>query len=124
MDGLKKIAEKLEEMLKVNLEDIQRVYGETIYKAILDEENKDGIEYIGGELIFECVDDKNFTCAYSLYFQDQQEKFFKKEAKTGEVPLKSLSPEMRKELQSERILKFEIPEMTEEIRGKYKVVRK
>ena len=124
MDGLKKIAEKLEEVLKVNLEDIQRTYGDTIYKAILDEENKDGIEYIGGELIFECVDDKNFTCAYNLYFQDEQEKFFKKEAKTGEVTLKALSPEMRKELQSEKILKFEIPEPPLEVRKSYKLANR
>ena len=115
-DELNKI---LDGLVKITPEDFQRVYGKTIDKTILDEEKASGREYIGGEFIFECVDDKNFTCGYSLYFQDEQENFFKKEAKSGKLSMSPLLQEMRDELMTEKIIKFEIPEPSDEARELY-----
>ena len=106
-------------LIKLTPEDFQRVYGKTIDKTILDEEKTSGREYIGGEFIFECVDDKNFTCSYSLYFQDEQENFFKKEATTGNLSMEPLLPEMRDELTAEKVIKYEIPEPSDEARQAY-----
>lgn len=115
-DDLRKALEKL---FAVTFDDLERVYGETICNAILDEESSSGREYVGGELIYTCVDDKNFTCEYTLYFQDEQGKFFKRSAKTGELSMKHLSTETRDELTAEKVIKFEIPEPDDAARAQY-----
>lgn len=123
MKDMMKIGDELNKifdgLVKITPEDFQRIYGKTIDKTILDEEKASGREYIGGEFIFECVDDKNFTCGYSLYFQDEQENFFKKEAKSGKLSMSPLLQEMRDELMTEKIIKFEIPEPSDEARELY-----
>lgn len=123
MSDLKKLGEDLrkalENLFAMTLEDFQRVYEETICNAILEEESSGERKYVGGEFIFECVDDKNFTCGYSLYFQDEQENFFKKEAKSGNLSMSPLLPEMRDELTAEKTIKYEIPEPSDEAREAY-----
>ena len=115
-DKLRKI---LEDLVLVTFEDFQRVCSKMVYKTIFDAEKVGEREYVGGELIFECVDDKNFTCSYSLYFQDKAENFFKEAAKTGNLPLSSLASDFREELLADKILKFKIPEPDEEAREIY-----
>lgn len=123
MDDMKKIGDELrkafENLFAVTFDDLERVYGETICNAILDEESASGREYVGGELIYTCVDDKNFTCEYTLYFQDEQGKFFKRSAATGELAMKHLSAETRDELTAEKVIKFEIPEPDDDARAEY-----
>lgn len=109
----------LDELVLVTFEDFQRVCSKMIYKTVLDAEKVGEREYVGGELIFECVDDENFTCSYSLYFQDKAENFFKDGAKTGNLPISSLAPKMREELMTEKVIKFEIPEPDDEARELY-----
>ena len=120
---MKKLGENLrkafEKLVKVTPEDLQRVYGEEINEAILDEEHANGRKYVGGEFIFERVDEKNFVCSFSLYFQDAQKKFLKKSAKTGELSMSPLSPELRDELKAEKVIKFDIPEPDDEARAEY-----
>ena len=123
MNDVKKFGDELRkmlgELLMINLEDFQRKYGKVIDKIILDEESSSKHKYIGGEFIFDCVDDENFTCSYDLYFQDEQENFFKRHAKSGNLPVSSLAPKMREELMTEKAIKFEIPEPDDEARELY-----
>ena len=123
MSDMKKIGDELskafEKLFAVTFDDLQRVYEDTIFEAILDEENSSGRGYVGGKLIYACVDDKNFTCEYDLYFQDEQGNFFKKSAKTGELSMKHLSTETRDELTAEKVIKFEIPEPDDDALNKY-----
>lgn len=111
--------QKLEGLLKVTAEDIQRVSSEVINETILNAESTGKRGYVGGEFIIECVDDKNFTCSYNLYFQDEQENFFKETARTGKRSLTSLESEFRDELTTEKVIKFEIPEPDDEARAEY-----
>ena len=123
MDDMKKFGDDLRKTLSnlvsVTFEDLERVYEETICNAILGEESSSEREYVGGELIYTCVDDKTFTCEYNLYFQDEQGKFFRKSAKTGKLSMEPLSIETRDELKAEKEIKFEIPEPSDEAREKY-----
>lgn len=123
MDNVKKFGEDLRKMFRelvtVTPDDLQRLYAETINKTILDTESENGLHYVGGEFSFECVDDKNFTCNYSLYFCDEQKKFFKKSATTGNLSMEPLSAEMRDELTAEKVIKYEIPEPSDEAREAY-----
>lgn len=123
MDNVKKFGEDLRKMLSelvtVTPDDLQRLYSETINKTILETEHENGLHYVGGEFSFECVDDENFTCNYSLYFCDEQKKFFKKSATTGNLSMEPLSTEMRDELTAEKVIKYEIPEPSDEAREAY-----
>lgn len=123
MNDVKKFGDELRKMLAglvmITPEDFQRTYGKVIDKIILDEERSSGREYIGGEFIFECVDDKNFTCGYDLYFQDEKENFFKRDAKSGKLSMSPLLPEMREELATKKVIKFDIPEPDDEAREIY-----
>lgn len=121
VDALRKI---FDDLVQVTFEDFQRVCSPMVYKTILDAESTGEREYVGGELVFACVDDKSFTCSYSLYFQDKDEKFFKEAAKTGNLPLSSLASDFREELVTDRILKFKIPEPDEEARAEYELNKK
>lgn len=109
----------LENLFAVTFEDLQRVYEETISEAILCEENSSGREYVGGKLIYTCVDEENFTCEYDLYFQDAQGNFFKKSAQTDKLSMEPLSTGTRDELTAKKIIKFEIPEPSDEARAEY-----
>lgn len=124
MSDVKNFGEDLrkafENLFAMTLEDFQRVYEETICNAILEEEFSGEHKYVGGELIYEHVDEKNFTCEYKLFFQDAQGKFFRKTAKTDNISTKPLSTDMREKISSEKILKFEIPEPSDEAREEYK----
>ena len=123
MDDIKKLGNDLRKALSnlfsATFEDLELVYEEPICNAILDEESSSEREYVSGELIYTCVDDKTFTCEYNLYFQDEQGNFFRKSAKTGELSMKPLSIETRDELKAEKVIKFEIPEPSDEARAKY-----
>lgn len=124
MSDIKKLGDDLrkalENLFAVTFEDLQSVYEETICEAILDEESSSGREYVGGKLIYEYIDDKNFTCEYILFFQDEHGKFFKKSAKTDKLSMKPLLTETYDELTAEKIIKFEIPEPSDDARAEYK----
>lgn len=119
MNVLKRFANKFDRFIKLTPEDLQRLYTDTIDKAILDEEKATGYKYIGGEFIFKYVDNENFSCSCSLFFQDERENFFKKEDETEDLPIKSLSSEMREELTMLKTLKYEIPAPSDKVRAEY-----
>lgn len=114
------LSKAFEKLVKVTPEDLQRVYGEEINEVILDEESTSGRKYVGGEFILDYVDEKKFGCSFSLYFQDAQKKFLKRSAKTGELSMSPLVPELRDELKAEKVIKFDIPEPDDEARAEYK----
>lgn len=115
-DTLRKI---FEDLVLVTFEDFQRVCSRMVYKTIIDAENTGERKYVGGELIFECVDDKNFTGSYDLYFQDDAGNFFKEAAKTGSLKLSTLATDFREEVVTNKILKFAIPAPDDEARELY-----
>ncbi len=115
-DAFRKI---FEDLVLVTLEDFQRVCSRMVYKTIFEAESTGERKYVGGELVFECVDDKNFTCSYALYFQDSAGNFFKESAKTGNLKLSTLATDFREEIIANKILKFEIPAPDDEARAQY-----
>ncbi len=117
MNMINEIMEELRPTM--TLEDLQRVYSPKLDKIILDEEDASNRKYIGGEFNLDYVSDKFYTCGYKFFFQDEQQKIFKVEAKSRELTTSNLSPKVREQLKTDKNIKFEIPEPSETARNKH-----
>lgn len=80
--------------------------------------------FLNGDFIINYVDDKSYTCEYAIYFQDQQDSAYKIEAKSNLLDMTRLSEDVQKELESQKIIKFEISEPDENVRKNYKLVKR
>ena len=105
------------------LEDIPPYYSEKINDTILNEEFYKIALFLGGEFIVAYLDEKNYTCAYNLYFQVKEDKTYKLTATSEPMDITRLSADAKKELAEQQTVKFEIPEPSEEVRKNYKLVK-
>lgn len=106
--------------LSTSLEELLNNCGGVLDKIILREEHEKNCSYIGGELKISCVGKENYECSYSLYFEDKDESIHTVEAKTKLLETKHLTKNFQQILNSNRVLKFEINEPSEEARLKHK----
>ncbi|MBR2773400.1 MAG: hypothetical protein IKD73_00220 [Selenomonadaceae bacterium] len=106
--------------LSTSLEELLNTYGDALDKIILREEQDKRCTYLGGELRISRLDDKNYDCGYSLYFEDADESVHTLEAKTKPLEMKFLTKDFQQSLITDGVLKFEIDEPSEEARLKYK----
>ena len=106
--------------LSTSLEELLNTYGAALDKIILREEHDKQSSYIGGELKIAKLDDKNYECGYSLYFEGTNESVYTLEAKTKPLEIQFLTEDFQQTLHKDGELKFEIDEPSEEVRLKYK----
>ena len=104
---------------KMDIEDMQRVYVKVLNKVILDEELKNNTKYVGGTFEFDYVDDRSYTCGYNLFFQDEKKKVFEIAAKSRPLNMAKLADELVLQIKGEKIVKFEIPEPSLEVRQQH-----
>lgn len=121
----KDIAKILPEMFKIpgevkfNIDEFPQIFSETMNKIILDRESKTDEKYIGGNFNITYVDEKSYRCSFELYFEDKQGKINSYSAESAPVDIAKLTQEAITELQSEKKIKFEIPEPSREARDKF-----
>ena len=96
-----------------NIEDFPNLFGDKVEKIILDKEKESGTSYVGGNFNVEYIDDKNYRCAFDLYFEDKDGKVNKSSAASDPLSTSNLTPKALQELQAARIIKFEIPDPNE-----------
>ena len=108
----------------VKINDIPQIYSERINEIVLNEEISKPSIFIGGEFNIDYTDEKSYKCSYVLYFQDKSGESYEIKAGSKPLDITRLEPESAKELESQKTIKFDIPEMSEEVRGNYKVTRK
>ena len=112
-------------ILVKNIEDIPGIYAEKINEVILTEELHKAVSFMGGDFNIDLSpDEKNYTCSYVLYFQDKNAQTYEAESEKQAFDIERLSEEAKNDLLSQKNIKFEIPELSKEIRLQYKVVKK
>ena len=105
--------------LSTSLTELLEHCGKALDKIILREEHEKNCSYISGELRVSRLDDKNYECGYSLYFDDDDESVHTLEAKTKPLELKFLTKDFQLILKKNGVLKFEIEEPSEEARKNF-----
>ena len=107
------------------IEDIPSVhYSDKITEIILNESLYKASIFLNGDFSVDYVDDKSYTCSYILYFQDKKDETYKVAAKSKPLDITRLSAEARKDLETNKSIKFEIPDPPEETRKNYKLVKR
>ena len=107
------------------IEDIPLVhYSNKITEIILNESLYKASIFLNGDFSVDYVDDKSYTCSYVLYFQDKKDETYKVAAKSKPLDITRLSEEARKDLETHKSIKFEIPDPPEETRKNYKLVKR
>lgn len=107
------------------IEDIPSVhYSNKITEIILNESLYKASIFLNGDFSVDYVDDKSYTCSYVLYFQDKKDETYKVAAKSKPLDITRLSEEARKDLETHKSIKFEIPDPPEETRKNYKLVKR
>ncbi|MBR1396471.1 MAG: hypothetical protein IJ563_02935 [Selenomonadaceae bacterium] len=122
--GKKVLLEMIQDLVSeirptMSIEDIQRVYTKSIDEVIFKEEESSHTTYVGGEFSLNYIDEKNYNCAYRLFFQGEDKKLYEVSAKSKPLSSYYLSMNVRGELKTEHTIKFEIPEPSTEARDKY-----
>ena len=110
------IIRKLEEIPAVH-------YADKINEIILNEGLRKASIFLNGDFSIDYVDEKSYTCSYILYFQDKADETYKIAAKSKPLDFARLSAEARKDLETNKSVKFEVPDPPEEVRKNYKLVK-
>ena len=110
--------------VKFDIEEFQEIFSEKVNKIILDKEAKTGEEYISGIFNLTYIDEKYYQCSFELYFEDKDGKINSSSAESDKQDISKLTETAIAELKAEKIIKFEIPNPTEEERKKYAYGRK
>ena len=93
------------------IEDIPSIhYSDKITEIILNESLYKASIFLNGDFSVDYVDDKSYTCSYVLYFQDKKNETYKMAAKSKLLDITRLSAEARKDLETHKSIKFEIPD--------------
>ncbi|MBO4780542.1 MAG: hypothetical protein J5497_07895 [Selenomonadaceae bacterium] len=107
------------------IEEIPSVYySDKLNEIILSQELYKSAIFLNGDFIVEYADEKSYTCAYELYFQDKNDETYKVAAKSKPLDITRLSAEARKDLETNKSIKFEVPAPSEDVRKNYKLVKR
>ena len=98
-------------------------YADKLTEIILNQELYKSAIFLNGDFIVDYVDEKSYTCSYVLYFQERNDETYKIAAKSKPLNIKRLSAEARKDLETNKSVKFEVPHPDENDRKKYKLVK-
>jgi len=122
-DIVKKLYNHFSNGLKVSLDYIQESYAEPVDLLILQEEERSGNKYVGGEFKLNKLNKEQYNCSYALYFQDSNEKFTEITNKSDPLPIKYLTDDVINELNEKGKIEFEMGEPSEESKAKYQELK-
>ena len=108
----------------VTIDDIVKIYSDKINETALNEELTGATIFVGGEFSIDYDDERSYICSYVLYFKDKTGETYSVKAGSKPLDIQRLKLEALKELTEQKNIKFDIPELTEEVRNTYKIVRK
>ena len=100
-----------------------KYYSDKVNEIILTEELRKAAIFLSGDFIIDYVDEKSYTCSYMLYFQDKSDETYKIAAKSKPLDIARLGSEARKDLETNKSIKFEVPTPNEDVRKNYKLVK-
>ncbi|MBO6303865.1 MAG: hypothetical protein J6M62_02170 [Selenomonadaceae bacterium] len=103
----------------MELDEFKEIYTKPLDKIILFEEENTGNKFVGGEFKIFLMDSRNFGISYSLYFQDENEKWQKMTAKSNPMDNFYLSPGALQELTEKRTIVYDVETPNEEARKEY-----
>ena len=106
-----------------NIDEIPSIFEDNINEIILNEELYKVSSFIGGQFIIEYVDSKSYTLYFQLFFQDKKGSTYETATKKKPMDMARLSDLAQKDLESHKTIKFDIPELSEVVRKKYKIVK-
>lgn len=102
-----------------SIDEITEIFADKINDIILKEEFYKAAIFLGGEFFVEYIDEKTYTHYCKFYFQKRDDSTYNLETKKQRVDIGRLAYEARRELETKKVIKFEIPEPSEEVRRKY-----
>lgn len=92
-----------------SLDNFKEKYSLMLDKAIEKQEKETGNTFAGGEFCFVYVDEKHFKISYDLYFQAKNASWIKSSSESKpQRSDKYLTEDAIKELESQKIVKYEI----------------
>ena len=107
------------------IEDIPSIYySDKLNEIILTQELQKAAIFLNGDFSVEYVDEKIYACSYVLYFQDKADETYKLAAKSKPLDITRLSAKARKDLETNKSVKFEVPAPSEDVRKNYKLVKR
>ena len=105
------------------IDDVVEYYKDAVNEIILKEEFYKMSSFLSGKFFINYVETNNYTCAYELYFQESKGDSYKLETQSKPLDMSRLSDEAQKDLKTQKTVKYDIPEPSEEFRKKYKLVK-
>lgn len=103
----------------MELDEFRDIYTKPLDRVILAEEEKTGNNFVGGEFKVFYISDKSFGVSYSLYFQNEKEKWQRMTAKSDPIDMYHLSAEAIRELSEKRTIVYDVEKPTQEARREY-----
>lgn len=118
---LEKILLEVKNIIKptMSIEEIKLVYTDKLDQIILEVEKSSGKTYVGGEFKISYVDKENYTCEYSLYFQDESKKVSVAQARSENLKLADLDSDTAKQIADEKEIKFDIDSPSDDVRKNF-----
>lgn len=108
---LLKKAEELRNLLQpVSLDKLAKRYSLRVDEMILKAEKEENLHYVGGQLTISFQSETGFAIAIELYFQNQKKEWVRMQSSSGELNMRYLNEEARKELRMKKKVAFEIDE--------------
>ena len=93
----------------MELDELAKIYSEKLDGNIRDEQAK-GLKYVGGTFKISYANEKYFNLSYELYFQDKNDEWIKKNAKSNPQKTEYLNEKALSELRSKKEITYEIDE--------------
>lgn len=93
----------------MELDELAKIYSEKLDSNIRDEQAK-GLKYVGGTFKISYANEKYFNLSYELYFQDENDEWVKKNAKSNPQKTEYLSENALTELRTKKEIIYEIDE--------------
>lgn len=93
----------------MDLDELAKIYSEKLDGIIRDEQKK-GLDYVGGNFKISYVNEKFFDLSFELYFQDEKDEWFKKHSKSKPQKIEYLNEKAVAELRAQKEIVYEIDE--------------
>lgn len=107
---LKKAEEWWNLLQPVSLDKLANRYSLRVDEMILKAEKEERLRYVGGQLTISFRSETGFALAIDLYFQNQKKEWVRMQSASGELNMRYLSEEARRELYTKKKVAFEIDE--------------
>ncbi len=93
----------------MELDELAEVYSKKLDSTIRDEQSKK-LKYVGGSFKISYANEKYFNLSFELYFQNENDEWVKKDAKSNPQKTEYLSEKALAELRAKKEIVYEIDE--------------